>query len=283
MALAAAPVPRNHARTMIRDDPVLHQLRQGAARPPLAQAEPDLRAPSLVLFVGPAVRPERSLADTLAQAGLRCAAVSDLATAHEACTNLHFDALVVDAAMLVPSLALALAGLQPAAGCPLLVATEAPNEIDEIIALEHGASDYLALPLSPRLLRAHLTAVLRARPVAEPIDDSATDLARPGGWLLDPMLRELRWGGHSVSLTESQFAILRCLASPAGRVVPRAELEARASGPDSSLTARSIDVYVHRLRRRLAEAGVNALEIQSLRGRGYRLNERDAAAALPLC
>ena len=267
--------------TMIRDDSVLQQLRSAATRPPTAMADAGLHQPSLVLFVGAAVRPERALADLLAQTGLRCAAVSDLATAQEACANLQFDALVIDASTLGSSLALGLARLQPQASCPLLVVSESPNEIDEIIALEHGAADYLSLPLSPRLLRAHLMAMLRTRPMAEMLSDTPADTPRPVAWLLDPMLRELRWGPHSVALTEGQFGILRCLATPVGRVVPRAELEARASGPDSMLTARSIDVYVHRLRRRLADAGMDAFDIQCVRGRGYRLCER-SAVTLPL-
>jgi len=275
---------------MIRDDPALQPVphpRHAGERFPLAAPDSPWHGPALVLFVGAAVRPERGLADMLAQAGLRCAAVSDLATAQEACGNLQFDAVVIDAAALSPSLALGLSHLQPHAACPLLVVADAPNEIDEIIALEHGASDYLALPLSPRLLRAHLTALLRTRPTADSgFGDLPGSTARNGstpGWLLDPMLRELRWGSNSVALTECQFAILRCLASPSGRVVPRAELEARASGPDSTLTARSIDVYVHRLRRRLAEAGMDAFDIHSVRGRGYRLCERSADTSRPLC
>ena len=267
---------------MIRDDSVLHHLRGAALQNPPAWPEGPAQAPALVLFVGTAVRPDRTVADTLAQAGLRCAAVSDIATAQQACANLHFDALVLDAAALAPSLALALAGLQPMAGCPLLVMSGQPSEIDEIVALEHGAAAYLALPFSPRRLRAHLLALLRNRPTFETDDDGGSEPQRRCPWLLDPMLRELRWSGRSVALTECQFAILRCLATQAGRVVPRAELEARVSGPDSTLTARSIDVYLHRLRRRLDEAGVDAFEIQCVRGRGYRLLERMPEAALSL-
>ncbi len=240
------------------------------------------QSPTLVLFVGAAVRPDRALSDTLGQAGLRCAAVSDIATAQEACAHLHFDALVLDAAALAPSLALALAGLRPLAGCPLLVLSQQPSEIDEIVALEHGAAAFLTLPLSPRRLRAHLVALLRNRLAIDGDDEAPGETQRHGHWLLDPMLRELRWGGRSVALTECQFAILRCLATQAGRVVPRAELEARATGRDSTLTARSIDVYLHRLRRRLDEAGVDAFEIQCVRGRGYRLLERVPEAVLPL-
>lgn len=275
---------------LLRDDPVLQHPRHAPLHAAGLASAPDdlLQSPALVLFVGARVRPERELAELLAAAGLRCAAVSDLATAFEACGNLQFDALVVDGALLAPSLALGVAGLKPHAGCPLLVLAGAPSEVDEIVALEHGAAAFLARPLSPRLLRAHLMALLRKR--AAPAEDPVTLAAAPAldvprgshGWLLDPMLRELRWGPHSVALTEGQFALLRCLASPAGRVVPRAELEARASGPDASLTARSIDVYVHRLRRRLAEAGFDAFEIHCVRGRGYWLRERAAPVARTL-
>ncbi|WP_395700615.1 response regulator transcription factor [Aquabacterium sp.] len=273
---------------MIRDNSVLDPWRGAATRQPSASNPPTTgsewpgQTPSLVLFVGAGVRPEPALSDTLAQAGLRCAAASSVATALQACANLQFDALVLDAAVLAPSLALALAGLQPLAGCPLLVVSAQPSEVDEIVALEHGAAAYLPQPFSPRRLRAHLVALLRQRPGVDADDDSVSDPKRRGQWLLDPMLRELRWSGQSVALTECQFAILRCLATQAGRVVPRAELEARVTGPDSTLTARSIDVYLHRLRRRLDEAGVDAFEIQCVRGRGYRLLERRREAALSL-
>lgn len=267
---------------MIRDDPVLHQLRGAAPRLPLPWPDAALQTPALVLFVGAGVRPGRELAEMLGQAGLRCAAVSSRETAREACRNLQFDAVVVDAAVLGTSLALGLSELQPLAACPLLVVAPSPNEVDEIVALEHGASDYLALPVSPRLLRAHLTALLRGRQRPDTSSDNGGENNRSGQWLLDPMLRELRSGALTVPLTECQFNILHCLAGQAGRVVPRAELEARVSGPEASLTARSIDVYVHRLRRRLDEAGFEAFEVQCVRGRGYRLRERTAEAARAL-
>jgi DNA-binding response OmpR family regulator len=265
---------------MLRDDPVLHPWR--ATPLPVPMPWPEAQAPALVLFVGPAVRPGRELAELLAQSSLRCAAVSDAATAREACGHLQFDALVIDAAVLGPSLALGLAQLQPVAACPLLVAAPAASEVDAIVALEHGASAYLALPLSPRLLRAHLTASLRSRPSTDAAAEAVADSGGLGGWLLDPMLRELRSSGRSVALTEAQFNMLRCLSEQAGRVVPRAELEARVTGPEASLTARSIDVYVHRLRRRLEAAGVLAFDIQCVRGRGYRLRERRPDEALAL-
>ena len=69
-------------------------------------------------------------AELLGQSGLRCVAVSDLDSAHTASGNLQFDALVIDAAVLQPTLALALAGLHVAAGAPMLVIAPRPSEVD---------------------------------------------------------------------------------------------------------------------------------------------------------
>jgi DNA-binding response OmpR family regulator len=236
---------------MIRDDhalPHLASLPPAASRWAVSDFDAGLHAPSLVLFVGPAVRPDAECAELLGQSGLRCVAVSDLDSAHTASGNLQFDALVIDAAVLQPTLALALAGLHVAAGAPMLVIAPRPSEVDEIVALEHGASQYLARPLSARLMRAHLTALLRPRlgmagdATAGAPDDSL------GGWMLDPLQR-------------------------------RGELEARVAG-DGALTARAIDVYVHRLRKRLADEGVTDLDIESVRGLGYRLRSKSGEAAL---
>jgi DNA-binding response OmpR family regulator len=271
---------------MIRDE---HALPHLASLPPIASRwavsdfDAGLHAPTLVLFVGPAVRPDAECSELLGQSGLRCVAVADLDGAHTASGNLQFDALVIDAAVLQPTLALALAGLHVAAGAPMLVIAPRPSEVDEIVALEHGASQFLARPLSARLLRAHLTALLRPRQaLALDLPAGTTAEAPLGGWTLDPLQRQLCRGGRQVELTEGQFTLLQALAAQAGRVVPRGELEAQVAG-DGALTARSIDVYVHRLRRRLAELGVKDLDIESVRGLGYRLrskgDERRLAAA----
>ena len=61
--------------------------------------------------------------------------------------------------------------------------------------------------------------------------------------------------------------------------MPRGELEAQVAG-EGALTARAIDVYVHRLRKRLLDVGVTDLDIESVRGLGYRLRSRSGDPAL---
>ena len=65
-------------------------------------------------------------------------------------------------------------------------------------------------------------------------------------------------------------------------MVPRAELHDQVCAPESDLRARSIDVYVHRLRQRLLAAGVRDLSIDAVRGRGFVLrSETLGPAAAP--
>jgi DNA-binding response OmpR family regulator len=138
----------------------------------------------------------------------------------------------------------------------------------------------MAHPVTPRRLRARLEALLRRHPagVLQAESDQVPDL--PAGWRLDPVHNRLQRGEQSIALTGNQAHLLRCLAQHAGRVVPRAELHEQVCAPDSDLRARSVDVYVHRLRQRLAAAGVHDLCIEAVRGRGFVLRS-DAAVKPP--
>jgi DNA-binding response OmpR family regulator len=156
--------------------------------------------------------------------------------------------------------------------CPLLVVARVADEIDEIVALEHGADDYLARPLSPRKLRAHLLALLRRLAPPPPSTARETPLRSVRGWELDMVFSRLRCGANQVQLTAGQCSLLQCLMNSPGRVVARAELQAALNPRGASLQARSVDVYMHRLRRRLEEHGIAALRIEAVRGRGYVLH-----------
>jgi DNA-binding response OmpR family regulator len=76
--------------------------------------------------------------------------------------------------------------------------------------------------------------------------------------------------GATVALTEVQSVFLQCLFDAEGRIVPRSR-PAAVLPNGHPVHARSIDVYVHRLRKRLHGAGVFDLLIEATRGRGYTL------------
>jgi DNA-binding response OmpR family regulator len=256
----------------------------GAATQPVP-AEPSWAAPAhLVLVVAHQRAPQRSLVDCLAQRGLRCIWVDGLQAVERVADQVVPDALVYDAQADATPLPAALTQLRQWFAGPLLVLDGSPDEVDEILALELGADGLLAHPVGPRRLRARLEALLRRHVNGSvPAVAGEAEPNLPAGWHLDAVHSRLQRGAQSVSLTGGQAHLLRCLALHAGRVVPRAELHDQVCAPESDLRARSIDVYVHRLRQRLLAAGVHDLLIDAVRGRGFMLrSEAQAQAAEPL-
>lgn len=230
---------------------------------------PDTRR--LLLFVGPDLRPDDALGASLARSGWRCVWLAGSEPALRAAMHAHFDALVVQAEATGGPPARHIEALRQALGCPVLVVATSADEVDEIIALELGADAYLTGALAPRRLRAHLQALMRRGDDPGPTADGPPPL-RLGRWTLDRAQQRLHSDERRVPLTALQCALLQCLGEQAGRVVTRIAL-AEAVGPgDRALHARSVDVYVARLRRRLREQRVHDLDIEGVRGRGYSLS-----------
>jgi DNA-binding response OmpR family regulator len=146
---------------------------------------------------------------------------------------------------------------------------------DRIRGLDAGADDYMTKPIDQRELRARVRAVLRRQ-----LPDLEADARiRLGPAVLDLGRRELRCDGVAprVELTEMQATILGQLMRHAGRPVGRGELLQRAYW---SPVDRSADVHVGHIRRKLDEAGIDALAIRAVRGHGYCLTLAAEAAGL---
>ena len=237
--------------------------------PPARAAAPA----SLVLFVG--APPASTLCEVLAHDGMRSLWLSGPAQALRAARLAHFDALVIDAALLGSRTANWLAELHAELHCPLVVLAEHADEVDEIVALELGADAYLTRPLAARRLRAHLAALMRLSLTPRRFESTPAAMALTpmrGGWQLDRVSNRLTIDDRCVMLTEVQAALLHCLAEARGRIVPRARLAA-ALPHGHALGARSVDAYIHRLRRRLHDESITGLVIEVVRGRGYALAE----------
>jgi len=255
-----------------------------AAAAPTASGGAPWPAPThLVLMVAAQRAPRRDLIDCLAQRGLRCLWVDGLQAVGAVAGQVVPDAVVFDAQADGSPLPAALAQLRQWFGGPLLVLDGSADEVDEILALELGADGQLTHPVNPRRLRARLAALLRqpAKAAPLPLPDHETPPELPAGWHLDAVHNRLRRGEQSVALSAGQLHLLRCLALHGGRVVPRADLHRQVCAPESDLRARSIDVYVHRLRQRLLTAGVHDLAIHAVRGRGFMLRSDAQEAAAP--
>lgn len=232
-------------------------------------------APARLVLVLGGPQNERALADCLAQCGLRCIFGphgDDMAALQG---QVVFDAAVLDVSGSGQTMAAMLARVRQAFAGRLVVVADGDDEVDEIMALELGADDFVRAPVSPRRLRARLLALLRApradASVIEPPHSPRVVVDALGGWRLDTVRLRLERGERSIALTASQMQLLQCLHQHAGRLVPRAELHDRVCPGASDIRARTIDVYLHRLRRRLLDEGVHEIRIEAVRGRGFVL------------
>ena len=98
-----------------------------------------------------------------------------------------------------------------------------------------------------------------------------------GNLHLDTISREAMIDGAVLPLSRRELSVLEHFMRRAGRVVPKTLLEESLYGYDDSGSANSVEVAVHRLRKKLVEAGAE-VAIHTLRGIGYLLTEERADA-----
>jgi DNA-binding response OmpR family regulator len=225
----------------------------------------------LMLFIGPSVRPDEDVTQLLARAGARPVCIGGVTQALRASSQVAFDGAVVDSALLQPTEEAWVARLRQVLACPLLVVSDRADEVDEIVALEQGADDYVVRPVSKRLLSARLIALMRqsAKPASAANYGSAPVMPQISGWQFDAVMRRLRKDGRSIDLTEYLGNLLGRLVDDQGRVVTREQLLHGLRGLGSQTNLDGIDTYVHRLRKCLEANGVVDFDIECVRGRGY--------------
>jgi len=153
------------------------------------------------------------------------------------------------------------------ASIPILMLTARSEEADIVAGLELGADDYLVKPFSPRVLLARIRAVLRRQQIAAP---AVTEELVRGELVIRPGRYEVLVHDRLIQLTRSEFRILHLLARRPGWVFTRNQIIDAAQGEDSSVTARSVDVHMVSLRRKL---GPHGEMIETIRGVGYRFKD----------
>ena len=142
---------------------------------------------------------------------------------------------------------------------PVIMTTARVEEIDRLLGLELGADDYICKPYSPREVVARVRAVLRR--------SSNTPLAP--GLHLDEERYCAGWEGKSVELTAVEFQLLRFLAATPGRISSRQQLMDRIYPDQRSVSDRTIDSHIKKLRRKLLTITAGVELIRSVYGVGY--------------
>ena len=151
---------------------------------------------------------------------------------------------------------------------PIIMLTARDEDIDQVLGLEMGADDYLTKPVQPRVLLAHIKAILRR---ASTLDQAAHDgdALQFGQLRISKQSRDVTLGDRQIDLTTAEFDLLWLLATNAGRVLPRNEILRALRGLDYDGIDRSIDSRVSRLRRKLGDDAIGSAHIKTVRPHGY--------------
>lgn len=165
-----------------------------------------------------------------------------------------------------------LRGKEETAKLPILMLTAKAGEADRVLGLELGADDYLAKPFSPRELVARVRAILRRSNNAAP-SESALPYSK-GVMKIDFATYEVSVAGQPVKLTLKEFELLKFLVQNPNRVLNRDQLLDRVWGGDTFVTPRTVDVHIRRLRKAIEKDDSNPKWILTLRGVGYKFDEK---------
>jgi two-component system response regulator TctD len=155
---------------------------------------------------------------------------------------------------------------------PVLILTARGGLEERVQGLNLGADDYLAKPFELAELEARVKALLRRSVGNEAL------VHQCGALSFDTVTRMFSYHGAALGLTPREHAVLEALVSRNGRAVSKEKLfdEVFALADDANLDA--IDVYIHRVRKKLESSQPGAVAITTLRGIGYLLQPREPQA-----
>jgi two-component system response regulator RegX3 len=146
---------------------------------------------------------------------------------------------------------------------PIIVVTARGEEADRVVGLELGADDYVVKPYGLRELIARIRAVTRRTSARA----SQGDALRVGELEVDERARRATLAGRELELTPKEFELLAALARDPGAAVSRRRLLEEVWQTSWYGSAKTIDVHVAALRRKLGDPGW----IETVRGVGFRL------------
>jgi len=154
---------------------------------------------------------------------------------------------------------------------PVIILTATDTVQSRVAGLDGGADDYLAKPFNISELKARIRAHLRRA------SGQTDSVIRCGGLTFDTKGRRFTLQGNELQLTAREYAVLETLIARAGATVSKSVLSTTVFGFNDEANPNAIEIYIHRLRKRLAGSDVG---IVTLRGLGYTLVVRASHPAL---
>jgi len=221
----------------------------------------------LVLVVDDEESYRQALASGLSREGF---AVELAADGHEALRlfhRVHPDLVLLDVMLPDQSGVELCQRMRALAPIPIIMVTARDSEVDVVLGLELGASDYVAKPFRLRELVARMRAVLRRGSTTPAPRD---EIVQVGPVRLDTGRREVTVHGRPVDLSRKEFDLLALLMSHAGQVVTREWCIDRLWWDQELSDTRTLDTHVKRLRRKVEPDPAHPRHLVTVRGVGFR-------------
>ena len=217
----------------------------------------------------------RSVAAYLEADGVRAVVAGDAREAERLWRETRPDAVVLDVRLPGASgLDLLRRMRLDADRTPVVLLSGLDTVDDRIIGLELGADDYLTKPYSLRELLSRIKALLR-RAYGDLADAAGGRVLRHRDLVIDLERRRVQRGERRISLTPTEFEILRHLASRPGRVYTRGELlELLRDYEALDQDEKTINVHVSHLREKIEDDPTTPAFVLTVRGVGYAFAER---------
>lgn len=153
---------------------------------------------------------------------------------------------------------------------PVIMLTARTSEHDQVAGLEIGADDYLAKPISPRVLIARVKTLLRRSDVTAE-DSLPLEVVTIGPLEINRRTYTVRVDGSEIFFAKKEFEVLTLLALNNNRVFTREELLQQVWGESVMVVDRTVDVHMSKVRDKL---GKYASWIETVKGVGYRFRKQ---------
>lgn len=178
-----------------------------------------------------------------------------------AANQINYDALILDLGLpQVDGIEVLRSVRRSGKDVPILVITARDSVEDRVRGLDLGADDYLTKPFELVELEGRLRAIMRRRNRGGSVRGEGKHIR------LNPMTRSAEVGSEIVELSRTEYEIVEILLNHAGQVVAKQELVDLLCQANAKISLNAIEVYIHRLRKKLEPLGLN---FRTIRGLGY--------------
>jgi len=213
-----------------------------------------------------------SVGYALVQEGFEVTAAADGDEASEMLGDgIPYDLLILDIMMPGPSGLDICRDVRSRSAVPIIVLTAKDAEVDKVVGLEVGADDYVTKPFSVRELLGRVRAQLRRRELDRSPLGQAVRL-ESGPVAIDLVRHVVTVRGEQISLTRSEFQLLRLLVGHAGEVFPRRKIMEELWQTEFEGDERACDVHISNLRQKVERDPQKPELVLTVRGVGYKFD-----------